>query len=110
MRAEKIFWRQRIANGCTTCVEAEDYSRSECHAWGALALYELPSVVLGVRPAEPGYQAVSIRPVPGYLKSASGTVITPRGRAEVSWEKRNGELKLNYHVPKGLRVIETRKL
>ena len=103
-------WRQMIANGCTTCVEAEDYSRSECHAWGALSLYELPSVVLGVRPAEPGYQAVSIRPVPGYLKSASGTVITPRGRVEVSWEKRNGELKLNYHVPKGLRVIETRKL
>ena len=39
-------WRAMVANGCTTCVEAEDYARSECHAWGALALYELPSVTL----------------------------------------------------------------
>ena len=80
-------WRQMVRNHCTTCVEAEFYARSECHAWGALALYELPSTVLGVRPAAPGYAKISLRPVPGYLQHASGKVHTPAGDLEVSWEK-----------------------
>lgn len=80
-------WRQMVRNHCTTCVEAEFYARSECHAWGALALYELPSVVLGVRPAAPGYSRISVRPVPGYLQHASGKVHTPAGDLEISWVK-----------------------
>ncbi len=87
-------WRRMLADHCTTCVEAEGYARSECHAWGALALYELPSVVLGVRPAAPGYERILVRPCPGLLTSASGTVHTPRGDVSVSWEKRDGELSL----------------
>ena len=78
-------WRRMLRNGCTTCVEAEDYARSECHAWGALILYELPSVILGVRPAAPGYEKVMICPVSGYLTNASGTVRTPRGDIAVCW-------------------------
>ena len=87
-------WRRMLADRCTTCVEAEGYARSECHAWGALALYELPSAVLGVRPAAPGYERILVRPCPGLLTSASGTVHTPRGDVSVSWEKRDGELSL----------------
>jgi hypothetical protein len=68
-------------------VEAADYSRSECHAWGSLALYELPTVILGVRPAAPGYEKIEVHPVPGMLTSASGTVHTPRGNLNVSWKK-----------------------
>jgi hypothetical protein len=85
-------WRRMIANGCSTCVESEGYARSECHAWGALALYELPSVILGVRPAVPGYEAIRVHPVPGCLTSASGLVHTPKGDLRVAWERHNGEL------------------
>ena len=88
-------WREMIRNGCTTCVEAEDYARSECHAWGALILYELPSVILGVRPAAPGYEKIQISPVPGYLTAASGTVRTPKGDIQVSWEKRDERVSLD---------------
>ena len=70
-------WRRMVKNGCSTCVEAEHYARSECHAWGALALYELPTVTLGVRPAAPGYEKIEVRPQPGAFRSASGTVRTP---------------------------------
>jgi hypothetical protein len=84
-------WRKMVERHCTTCVEAEFYARSECHAWGALALYELPSVVLGVRPAAPGYTRISVRPVPGYLHHASGKVHTPAGVPEVFWEKAEDE-------------------
>jgi hypothetical protein len=80
-------WRKMVETHCTTCVEAEFYARSECHAWGALALYELPSVVLGVRPAAPGYSRISVRPAAGYMRSASGKVHTPAGDLEVSWVK-----------------------
>ncbi len=88
-------WRQMVRNHCTTCVEAEFYARSECHAWGALALYELPSVVLGVRPAAPGYSRISVRPAAGYMRSASGKVHTPAGDLEVSWVKaENGKIRV----------------
>ena len=80
-------WRHMIANGCTTCVESEGYNRSECHAWGSLILYELPSVTLGVRPASPGYETVRVAPVPGYLDHAEGTVHIPRGDVRVAWHR-----------------------
>ena len=83
-------WRGMVSSGCTTCVEAEDHARSECHGWGALALYELPSVVLGVRPAARGYGKISVSPVPGILSSAAGTVRTPRGDISVSWTAGEG--------------------
>ncbi len=80
-------WRGMVENHCTTCVEAEFYARSECHAWGALALYELPSVVLGVRPAAPGYARIRVKPATGYMRSACGKVHTPVGDLEISWVK-----------------------
>ena len=98
-------WRRMIKNNCTTCVEAEAFARSECHAWGALALYELPSVVLGVRPAKPGYEKVEIKPVMGYLEYASGSVKTPRGMISVKWKKENGDIVLEYEVPENMKVV-----
>ena len=85
-------WRRMIENRCSTCVEGEYYPRSECHAWGALALYELPSAVLGVRPAAPGYEKILVAPNPGALRHASGTVHTPKGDIQVSWSLEDGKL------------------
>ena len=100
-------WRRMIQNHCTTCVEAEDYARSECHAWGALALYELPSAVLGVRPAAPGYGRISVHPRPGILHSASGTVHTPRGDVTVSWDKRGSILSLHIEAEEDVKKFIT---
>ncbi|MBQ7486036.1 MAG: hypothetical protein IJT77_00885 [Clostridia bacterium] len=83
-------WREMVRNGCTTCVEAEHYARSECHAGGALLLYELPAAFLGVRPIAPGYARIAVSPQAGHLTWASGTVHTPRGDIRVSWH-RDGE-------------------
>ena len=88
-------WQRMIDKHAVTCVEDEVQERSECHAWGALILYELPSVILGVRPAKPGYEEIAVNPVPGYLKSAKGQVITPRGITQVEWTReQNGNLKV----------------
>lgn len=91
-------WRTMLASHCTTCVESEDYARSECHAWGALALYELPGTILGVRPVAPGYEKIRICPVPGYLEAAEGTVKTPKGLIRVKWEKKNGKPDVTYEA------------
>lgn len=93
-------WRNMLKNNLSTCVENCVDERSDCHAWGSLLLYELPAVILGVRPGSPGFETVSISPVPGYLSWAKGDVITPWGMVYVEWEKQNdGTLKLRYQVP-----------
>ncbi len=78
-------WRDMVNDHLTTSVESQDHPRSDCHAWGALALYELPCTVLGVRPTQPGFAAFTVAPVPGALTHAAGTVITPKGTVAVSW-------------------------
>lgn len=98
-------WRNMLAMHCTTCVESEAYSRSECHAWGALILHELPAITLGVRPAAPGYRKVRIAPVLGYLEWARGEVATPRGEIRVSWKIEDGVFKLDYEVPRDMEVV-----
>ena len=95
-------WRHMIANGCTTCVESEAYNRSECHAWGSLILYELPSVTLGVRPASPGYETAIVAPVPGYLDHAEGTVHTPRGDVRVAWHRNKSGIECHVDADKGI--------
>lgn len=97
-------WRKMLKNNCTTSIEAEVGDRSECHAWGAIALYELPSVILGVHPSAPGYREVEIKPTPGYLNWAKGEVKTPKGIVKVDWQLKNGKLNLNYKVPDGMNV------
>ena len=85
-RTERLWdlWRDMLRNNMTTCLESPD-GRSDCHAWGSLALYELPATVLGVRPTAPGYASFEVKPVPGYFTHAEGEVITPRGTVSVSW-------------------------
>ncbi|HIT90358.1 MAG TPA: hypothetical protein IAC41_08075 [Candidatus Merdenecus merdavium] len=101
-------WTRMLDKGAMTCVENEVGERSECHAWGALILYELPSVVLGVQPAEPGYAAVKIQPEAGYLKEAQGIVQTPKGIIKVKWKKET-EMNLEFEVPENVRVLNTDK-
>lgn len=96
-------WRNMVRDNLTTCVENDIDGRSDCHAWGSLILYELPAVILGVRPAAPGFERLQIAPTPGYLSWAKGEVATKWGVVRVSWEKQpDGNFKLEYHVPEAL--------
>lgn len=92
-------WRDMIRKNLTTCVEDGLEERSDCHAWGALALFELPAVILGVRPTAPGFEKIEVNPVSGYLDWAEGEVITPKGIVKVSWKKVDQRLVINYSLP-----------
>lgn len=83
-------WHDMVRLGLTTWAEDPTANRSDCHAWGAAPLYEFPSVVLGVKPAAPGYARIAVEPKPGPLTWAEGSIATPRGLVCVRWE-REGE-------------------
>lgn len=100
-------WRQMLRDNLTTCVENDTGARSDCHAWGSIILYELPAVVLGVRPAKPGCEVIEVKPNTAWLDSAQGTVITPRGPIHVAWEKTPNGLKLDVDAPEGVEVLLT---
>lgn len=98
-------WRGMLERHLSTCVENDTSERSDCHAWGALALFELPATVLGVRPVAPGFARIAVHPVPGAFTSASGTVATPRGPVAVAWKKRaDGSLDITCEGPEGVPV------
>ncbi len=84
-------WKGLPDKNLTTIPEVPDgvrSPRSDCHAWGALPLYEFPRKLLGVEPGEPGWHSIRIRPRPLTLPDCSGQVVTPRGIVTVAW--RNG--------------------
>ncbi len=100
-------WRGMIRNHLTTCMESNDNPRSECHAWGSILLYELPAVILGVRPAAPGYAAAKVAPNLGYLDWAEGSVITPKGMLHVSCRKPEGGagMEVTIDAPEELEIV-----
>lgn len=92
-----------VENHLTTCVESDTDTRSDCHAWEALLCYELPAVILGVRPAALGFQKVRIEPQVGTFREASGDVITPRGLIHAEWKRdEENALHLHYTLPDGV--------
>ena len=99
-------WREMLRDHLTTCVENNTDKRSDCHAWGSLMCYEIPSAILGVQPAAPGYEKVRIAPRMGTMAEAKGEVITSRGPVRVEWKKElDGSCNVKYTVPEGMERI-----
>jgi hypothetical protein len=76
---------------------------SLAHGWAAMPLVALSSQVLGIQPVTAGYSTWSIRPHPGGLDWAEGSVPTPAGEINVRWEHARGpsQFKLHISAPKG---------
>ncbi len=72
-------WAALPGEGSTTCPETPEDSRSECHAWSALPLYELVRTIAGINYAD---GSVTVRPdlsYLSYLPDLRGQVVTPAG-------------------------------
>jgi alpha-L-rhamnosidase len=94
-------WKGMLDLGTSTWWETPSQPRSECHAWSAAPTHELMEQILGVRPTQPGFARVQIRPFPGELEWAKGVVPTPKGDIKVSW-KRQPEFELQVTLPAGI--------
>ncbi len=97
-------WQKMLDLHCTTWCENPDHPRSECHGWSSAPIYEFSAMVLGVCPTSDGYRSVRIKPMVDIydLDWAKGTVPTPVGLIEVSWEKKDGVLTLHVSLPDGV--------
>ena len=95
-------WTVLLELGCTTVPEVPDAPRSECHAWGALALWDFPRYFLGVRQQGPGWQGVRIEPRCLWLNDCAGQAATPRGPVKVSWKAEGGTFQISGELPQGL--------
>ena len=86
-------WGPMIYEGATSFWETikgqQDFSGagSLCHGFSTIGAYVYQAHTLGIQPLEPGFARFGVRPVFGGLGWASGTVPTPTGDIEVSWEK-----------------------
>jgi hypothetical protein len=97
-------WKRFLPLNLSTIPETPyDDSRSDCHAWSSLLLYEYPAKMLGVYPLEPGYKAIGIKPLGFFLGRAAGKVYTPLGMAEVSWNIEGKEFAIEGLLPPGSR-------
>jgi|LSQX01.1.fsa_nt_gb alpha-L-rhamnosidase len=73
------FWFGLRAKGLRTTVERGDPTRSDCHAWGVHPMFHAYATLAGIRPSEPGFKKVEIRPQPGPLKQIEASLIHPCG-------------------------------
>ncbi len=94
-------WKSMLDLGTSTWWENPGKTRSECHAWSAAPTCVLMQQVLGVRPVNPGFARAEIRPFPGRLNWAKGTVPTPHGDIQVSWQRQPG-FELQVTLPPGV--------
>ena len=105
----KKYWGQMLALGHGTFFDnyslnwtagcQVDRQTSLCHGWAAGPTYSLPANVLGVQPLEPGFAKVLVRPQPGGLSWAAGTVPTPRGTVSVSWQRSEERFRVEVKAP-----------
>ncbi len=98
-------WRHMIDSGTTITWEAWDQkykpNQDWNHAWGAAPANLLPRFVLGAQPIAAGWRRARIRPNPGALTRAAGTVPTPRGPVQIAWN-RGTAFRLTLTVPSGV--------
>jgi hypothetical protein len=90
MRRDLDTWIGLLSRGSTTCPEEPHHPRSECHAWGAIAIYEFAAVVLGVRTISAAEKKLRIAPRTDGRDHARGTVYTGCGPVHVSWTVKDG--------------------
>jgi hypothetical protein len=88
-------WLNMLRAGSTITTEAWDIrlkpNQDWNHAWGAAPANIIPRYVLGVRPLEPGFGRILIRPQVGDLTEAKGVVPTVRGSVSVAVRQKPGE-------------------
>jgi hypothetical protein len=98
-------WRRMLALGLTTTPEYPDPTRSDSHAWSAHPIYDIPTIVAGIHPAEAGFQRVRISPALGTLTTLEVSIPHPAGVIETSYKRGGGYVDATIRLPKGLSGI-----
>lgn len=74
---------------------------SLCHGWSAAPAFYESACILGVVPLDLGFRRFRVKPCSCGLRSASGSVMTPHGRINIRWERKDGGLAVEVDAPDG---------
>ena len=80
------YWFTLPGQGFKAAPETPEPARSDCHAWGSHPLFHARASLCGIRPAAPGFQKVSITPLPGPRRELRARVPHPRGHIDFAWQ------------------------
>ncbi len=117
-QTENPSWLYSVINGATTIWErwnsyiAETGEFGEVsmnsfnhYAYGAIGQWMFGQI-LGINPAEPGYNSALLTPhYGGSMSYAKGWHMTPHGRIEVKWETKNGTFTYECTVPDEIEAL-----
>lgn len=96
------WWIRLLDEHCTTCPETPSDSRSECHAWSALPMYELLAVIAGIR-REPGMpDRVEVRPHMDYVPDLEGRMLTEYGDIVFCYAPQGEGMRYEITLPEGM--------
>lgn len=93
------WWLKLLDEHCTTCPETPAGSRSECHAWSALPMYELMSVVAGIRRESGEPSNVVIKPHLNAVPDLRGKFATEYGSILFYYEKQENGIRGSITLP-----------
>jgi len=82
--------------------DAHDGDGSLCHGFATSPIDFMQTVILGVKPLEPGFKTFSVVPQPCDLEFAEGRIPTPAGNIGIRWEKQSERMAVTLTVPPGL--------
>lgn len=101
------YWYSFMDWGYTTCGETgfSMHERSDCHAWSAHPAYFLLNSVCGIKPADIGFNTVTITPHLGNLTAITASMPHLKGRILVAYKIENKKLYATIELPKGMKGI-----
>ena len=86
----------------STWPEIPGDTRSDSHAWSAHPIYDMLTLVAGIRPASASFASVRIEPHLGPLESLKATFPHPHGDIEVEYHRDGSELTATIVLPGSL--------
>ena len=101
-RSRMEWWIHLLDEHCVTCPETPVDSRSECHGWSALPMYELLNVIAGIRRETGNPKAVTVRPHMGNLPDLEGAAATEYGSIEFRYSRLDGCTRYEISLPEGM--------
>lgn len=78
---------------------------STSHAWCSGPTALLPQKVLGAEPLEAGWKSFRVKPNPGNLTWAKGTIPSPKGNININWKKQPGVFSMDISIPKNSKGV-----
>ena len=97
-------WINLLEEHCTTVPETPAHSRSECHGWSALPIFELFHVMAGIRQVPGKPDTYTVKPQPGNLRDITGSLPVSGGLLQFAIHTENGKTDVRLDVPAGVQV------